>query len=514
MPAAVYPITFTLSNIIKIIAFMSPFLLSFTMLLFSILNNKILPGLILLVGIVIVTFINYLLKNIIKSEQQNDASPFCNVLPFPFTYNSNESVFDSPSLSIMVLSFILSYITFPMFNNVNGEKNFTVLVFSIILIIVNAIVEYHDKCSGAQGLILGIITGLIMGVLYYNLISSNDKNNNLTYFTDITSNKTKCGKPNEKKFRCRRYVRGEQTRRGYNPGLPSSDTTTPSTTAESEPPIASSQIKMERTYGSISGTFWKIITSVSGEQGRAEATLISDILKCNPPIESYHRDALTHMYDYNPTNGNEFIIDCSGATFVPARSVEPRFNIRSTYLDFISSSTNDNTNIMWNYHSDQCANILAAYDMPQLDLINLTGQNNRPSPYYLIPGAGKQKVCDFFATKLGCAACDNSLATTVGIASGQIWQNISGTAMSNNFNLSDEIGEKRFIDDPNTAGWGITKCPAVPATDPTSGFKVFINDSKDYPEKDTYGRHGDISDSRIAYWFNVDDDLEVDIGLR
>ena len=90
----IHPITFTLTNIIKIISFMSPFLLSLTIMLFSLLSNNILQGLVLLIGIVIVTFINYLLKNIIKSKQSSTSSPFCNILPFPFTYRVGESIFD------------------------------------------------------------------------------------------------------------------------------------------------------------------------------------------------------------------------------------------------------------------------------------------------------------------------------------------------------------------------------------------------------------------------------------
>ena len=75
----IHPITFTLTNVLKIISFMSPFLFSLTIILYSILANKIVKGLVLLIGIVIVTFINYLLKNIIKSEQNPVASPFCNL---------------------------------------------------------------------------------------------------------------------------------------------------------------------------------------------------------------------------------------------------------------------------------------------------------------------------------------------------------------------------------------------------------------------------------------------------
>ena len=183
----IHPITFTLTNVLKIISFMSPFLFSLTIILYSILANKIVKGLVLLIGIVIVTFINYLLKNIIKSEQSPVASPFCNILPFPFTYRQNESVYDSPSLSSTILAFISSYLIFPMFTN--NDVNYPIIIFALFFICINGAVEFMDKCSSSGGIILGIIVGLILGILYYNLIVISG-NHDIAYFNQVISHNT------------------------------------------------------------------------------------------------------------------------------------------------------------------------------------------------------------------------------------------------------------------------------------------------------------------------------------
>ena len=60
-------LTFSLTNIMKFLSYMAPFLISFFMIMFSILTGSIVKGLLFISGLLIVTFMNYLLKNSLKS---------------------------------------------------------------------------------------------------------------------------------------------------------------------------------------------------------------------------------------------------------------------------------------------------------------------------------------------------------------------------------------------------------------------------------------------------------------
>ena len=97
-------LTFSLTNIMKFLSYMAPFLISFFMIMFSILTGSIVKGLLFISGLLIVTFMNYLLKNSLKSLQDPLASPLCNSLPAPFTLRGGEHIFNSPSTSSTIIA--------------------------------------------------------------------------------------------------------------------------------------------------------------------------------------------------------------------------------------------------------------------------------------------------------------------------------------------------------------------------------------------------------------------------
>ena len=395
-----YPITFTLTNIVKIISFMSPFLFSLTIILYSILANKIVKGLVLLIGIVIVTFINYLLKNIIKSKQSVTASPFCNILPFPFTYKENESVFDSPSLSTTVLAFISSYLIFPMFTY--GDINFPVIIFSLIFICSNGVVEYMDKCSQAGGIVLGFIIGLILGVLYYNLIVSSG-HEDIAYFNEIISDNTQCSKPGPTKFRCTKYVRGDRDSSGnYVPRELQFETESTTSSIISPPPTFS----MDRIYTDdldlSSGSYYFLTMPTKGETAEKNANHISNLLKCGNVIKDTSYGVFPSLKGHDTTGPTseyyQYIIDCS-ATDTTTGFIR----------DLITGKDMGDKDI-WDLHIGASNEIASYMGKPYLDLLRLytydsTGTNNKP--LYLIPGAADLSVCDALATKIGCTQCQD-----------------------------------------------------------------------------------------------------------
>ena len=171
----------------------------------SIINNSILKGLIFNIGIVITSTIIYLLKTVIKSKQHDFASPYCNILPSPFTVSGGDGIFNSPSLSSGIIGFVSSYLIFPMITN--NQLNPVLLTFLIALLSINGVVEVHNYCTNIAGVFLGVIIGILSGMLYYSLIVSSGYKD-LVYFNSSISNNVGCSKPGEQQFKCTFYKNG------------------------------------------------------------------------------------------------------------------------------------------------------------------------------------------------------------------------------------------------------------------------------------------------------------------
>ena len=196
-------ITMSLSNVFKFLSFMSPFLIIFFMIMYSLLNNTLVKGLLFIAGILIVTFINNILKTSLKSLQSPMASPFCNVLPNPFTVKGDNNVFDSPSLNSTLIGFTTSMLLFPMYQSKT----------LISLLCINGAVEVHANCTKPVGILLGTIVGVLFGILYYSAIklSGNDE---LAYFSEESSNNIQCSKPSKQQFRCKTRYRSRTSSTG------------------------------------------------------------------------------------------------------------------------------------------------------------------------------------------------------------------------------------------------------------------------------------------------------------
>ena len=206
-PAIVRP-TLTHTNLIKFISLLIPFLIVFFMLMYSLVNNNIIKGMLFIAGTLIVTIINYILKNLLQSEQVVTASPYCNYLPSPFSVvdSQNSKFYDSPSLSSTIIAYTCGVLVYPMYINNNFNSGLTTLL--VALLGINGTVEYQYNCTNISGIILGILTGLIFGILYYLTISLTG-NPDLAYYTKIASNNTQCSKPGKQKFRCITYRKGK-----------------------------------------------------------------------------------------------------------------------------------------------------------------------------------------------------------------------------------------------------------------------------------------------------------------
>jgi uncharacterized membrane protein (DUF485 family) len=207
-----FNIHMSLTNLFQYISFSSPLLLMFFITLYSIVQNKILGGLIFNIGIIIIAAIVYLLKHTLKNKQSKFANPFCNVLPAPFSVKAFDDLegsfyYDSPSFSSAVLAFSAAYLIYPMF--ISGDRNYGILAFSIVLVLINAVTEIFYKCSGIFGTILGILVGITFALLYYSLLLSSEVIAKEVYFHDSISNNVQCSKPGGQNFKCSVYKNGD-----------------------------------------------------------------------------------------------------------------------------------------------------------------------------------------------------------------------------------------------------------------------------------------------------------------
>jgi len=199
------PVPMTLTNLFQYLSFTAPFLVIFFITLLAIMQNNLEKGLIFNMGIVIVSTVVLVLKGVLLSEQNKDASPYCNILPSPFTIFSDSSVYDNPSLSTAILSFSSTYLIWPMVTN--NQQNYTLIIFLLTITGINAAVEYHQLCSGIAGILFGILLGVGLGIGYYTLLNLSKKSN-LVYFNDPISNNLQCSKPSKQNFKCEFYKDG------------------------------------------------------------------------------------------------------------------------------------------------------------------------------------------------------------------------------------------------------------------------------------------------------------------
>ena len=202
--AYIPPIALTYTNLLKFLSLLTPFLLSFYIVISNILTNTPMKAIIYLFGIIMLSGLNTLLKGFVKSYQSPLASPLCNVLPYPFTQRDSSqtgAILNSPSLVTTIISFTLSFMIYPM--TIKKEVNTMFLIFMIILMIINISVELSGYCSTPSGIFLGIVSGGFIGVMYYLMLKTTGYGD-IAYMTQFNTNNIQCGKAGKTTFKCRK----------------------------------------------------------------------------------------------------------------------------------------------------------------------------------------------------------------------------------------------------------------------------------------------------------------------
>lgn len=173
----------SLTNIFQFISSLSPLLLSFYLIMNSIVNNN-LKGLIYLVGALLATCINIIFMEFIESPRFKDEARICRLINIPFMEKSL-NMYNSPAINSMFIAFTINYLYLPMID----EKtiNYSLLFVLLSLFGIDSISQIQNRCTNSAGVALGGFIGLALGYVWYAFVSSRDKN--LVYLN--TQNKKK-----------------------------------------------------------------------------------------------------------------------------------------------------------------------------------------------------------------------------------------------------------------------------------------------------------------------------------
>ncbi len=193
-------IELSMSNIMQLMSALTPILISFFMLMLSFMNQNV-KGIIFIAGVLLATFLNIPIKNMLKSESSASASTTCNIIDIPFLNRYN-----SPASSSLFIMFTFAYLFLPM--RFNNQMNYAVIVALLSMYVVDSITRVNNSCTTIGGAVLGGLVGFIFGSLWYTLFHVVGADN-LLYFDEVDSNAVRCERPSKQTFKCSVYKGGK-----------------------------------------------------------------------------------------------------------------------------------------------------------------------------------------------------------------------------------------------------------------------------------------------------------------
>ena len=186
----------SLNNILKFTGYITPFLLTFYLVMTSIINTDI-KAIIYLAGVLITLFLNKnIFMNLFKSPALPDASPSCTL----FSSGPEVIQYNSPAFNSVFMGFTMIYLILPMINL--DTPNVPVILFLLLLFFLDSITKLTDKCTTISGVVLGVLIGGLFGALWFTLLDSLGYKE-LLYFSETTSRGAVCSRPSKQKFKCK-----------------------------------------------------------------------------------------------------------------------------------------------------------------------------------------------------------------------------------------------------------------------------------------------------------------------
>ena len=195
--------TLSMSNLFQFLSYISPFLLAFTFILIGFMNGNPLQPIVYL-GILSLTMgIVVGLLKLNTNEKIPYTSAICNIWSImPDSYNR-------PSISTYFIVFTLTYIMLPMI--LSNNINYYLMTFILMVFAGDTVTKLIlNKCMSNSSFFVSLILASIIGSgTGFGIYSINPE---LTFFSDIKSNKVSCGKVSDKRFVCSVYKNGELIR--------------------------------------------------------------------------------------------------------------------------------------------------------------------------------------------------------------------------------------------------------------------------------------------------------------
>lgn len=193
-----------ITNILKFLSLISPFLIVFFMVVISIFNQDI-KGVIYISGILISLFINVILMNMIKNPVNNERSTTCELFELPFGISS----YDIPYSNSVIIAFTLAYLMLPMIEQ--DDINYVLFGFLMFVFLMDGYTKVIDMCTKPLGVFLGGLVGLLLGTSWYYLMKMGGRS--LVFFEELSGNDVKCSRPSKQRFVCNVYKNGELIKR-------------------------------------------------------------------------------------------------------------------------------------------------------------------------------------------------------------------------------------------------------------------------------------------------------------
>ncbi len=188
-----------LVNILYMFFRMAPFVIVSYFTLQSILNQD-LKGVIYLIGLIVTSFIVYLIAAVLPEEKGLMPSDYSKVRCTQLTIGNNYPISKLP-LSQTVFGYTLTYLSYFIGVNNLQTQNVTTFILFPILILADIFWSVTNFCSTPKYLLLSLIISGIVGLFWAMLIESTGVGG-FAYLTGIT-NKDVCSRPTKSLYKCR-----------------------------------------------------------------------------------------------------------------------------------------------------------------------------------------------------------------------------------------------------------------------------------------------------------------------
>jgi hypothetical protein len=189
-----------LINVLYMFFRLSPFIIVSYFTLQSILNQD-LKGVIYLVGLIVTSFIVYLIASMLPEEPvSKNSNDLMKVKCTQLTIGSGNPISQLP-LSQTVFGYTLTYLSYFIGVNNLQSQNIPIFILFPVLILGDIFWSTTNSCSSPKYLLISLIISSIVGLLWAMLIESTGVGG-FAYLTGI-ANKDVCSRPTKSLYKCR-----------------------------------------------------------------------------------------------------------------------------------------------------------------------------------------------------------------------------------------------------------------------------------------------------------------------